>query len=91
MPVIEIDCGRIRDWDTFHDEFSTALGFPEFYGRNMDAWIDCLTYLDDLNSGMSKVVVSEGQVLSLVLVKVKEFRERVPEIYAALLLSVRPL
>ena len=84
MPIIKIDCENICDWDSFHNEFSTALGFPEFYGRNMNAWIDCMSDLDDPNGGMSKTVVAEGQVLSLVLVNVKSFRVRVPEIYSAL-------
>ena len=42
-PVVRIDGDRIVDWDTFHNVFTEAFGFPGFYGRNMNAWIDCLT------------------------------------------------
>ena len=82
MPVVEIPVGKIEDWDTFHDVFAAALGFPEFYGRNMDAWIDCLTYADE-DDGMRTVVVPPGDVLTLQLVGVAEFADRCPEQYAA--------
>jgi RNAse (barnase) inhibitor barstar len=55
MPIVRIDGRRITDWNTFHSVFSDAFGFPSFYGRNMDAWIDCMTYLDDPDAGMSSV------------------------------------
>jgi RNAse (barnase) inhibitor barstar len=72
---------EIIDWDTFHETFARTLGFPSFYGRNMDAWIDCLTYEDD---GLTAFPVPPGQVLTLELVDCRDFRARCPEIYAAL-------
>ena len=47
MTVVRLDCDRITDWDSFHAVFAEVFGFPNFYGRNMNAWIDCMTYLDD--------------------------------------------
>jgi hypothetical protein len=38
---------QLSDWPAFHDAFAQALGFPDFYGRNLDAWIDCMTRLDE--------------------------------------------
>ena len=38
--VVSVDCARIHDWNSFHDEFATVFGFPDFYGRNMNAWIE---------------------------------------------------
>jgi RNAse (barnase) inhibitor barstar len=38
MTLVKVDMGRIHDWDTFHTVFHEVLGFPGFYGRNMDAW-----------------------------------------------------
>ena len=46
MPVVRIPTSRITDWDSFHRVFVEIMGFPEFYGRNMNAWIDCMTSLD---------------------------------------------
>jgi len=43
MPFVRVDATHIRDWDNFHDVFADAFGFPDFYGRNMDAWVDCMT------------------------------------------------
>jgi Barstar (barnase inhibitor) len=47
VPIVDIPTDRIIDWNSFHDVFSELLGFPEFHGRNMNAWIDCLTDVDD--------------------------------------------
>ena len=32
---VTIDCLAIRDWETFHDAFEQAFGFPGWYGRNL--------------------------------------------------------
>jgi len=61
--VVEIDTRRITDWASFHDVFAEVFGFPGFYGRDMDAWIDCLTYLDSPEDGMSRICVELGYVV----------------------------
>jgi len=33
----------------------------DFYGRNMNAWSDRLTYIDDPPSGMTHVSLAEGE------------------------------
>lgn len=81
--TVKIDCRPILDWDTFHDTFARALGFPGFYGRNMDAWIDCMTYLDE-DDGMRSVTVEPGEFLVLHLEHAKALAERCPEIWVAL-------
>ncbi len=83
--TVSLDCARIRDWETFHDEFARVLGFPEFYGRNMNAWIDCMTSLDKPEDGMSSIHASDGHVLTLQLENVKPFREKHPELYSAII------
>lgn len=45
--VVTVDAARIVDWSSFHDVFAEAFGFPGWYGRNLDAWIDLFTYMDD--------------------------------------------
>jgi hypothetical protein len=79
--IVRIDCDAIHDRETFHDVFQAALGFPDFYGRNMDAWIDCMTYVDDPDAGMSTVHVAKGAMLTLELLNVGSFRRRCPEEY----------
>ena len=81
---VHIDTGRISDWNSFHDVFAQAFGFPGFYGRNMNAWNDCMTYLDEPDSGMTSVHVVPGDVVVLCLSVVGDFRKRCPEIYDVL-------
>lgn len=83
--VVEIDTTRIDDWASLHDVFSEALGFPEFYGRNMNAWIDCMTSVDDPGDGLTQVHAPQGGVLVLSLSDATDFAARCPEIYAALI------
>ena len=45
--VVPIDCDGIVDWNSFHDTMIEAFGFPGWYGRNMNAWVDLMTYLDE--------------------------------------------
>ncbi|HEU4339474.1 MAG TPA: barstar family protein [Planctomycetota bacterium] len=80
-PLVVIDCRAITNRETFHDVFTRALGFPDFYGRNMDAWNDCMTYLDDPEAGMSAVHVPRGGFLTLQLDHVQDFKKRCPELY----------
>ena len=61
--VVKLDTARIADWDSFHDVCAQALGFPGFYGRNMNAWIDCMTSLDEPRDGMTRVHAPKGGVL----------------------------
>lgn len=83
MTVVNVDTRRICDWDTFHDVFAEAFGFPGFYGRNMNAWIDCLTSLDEPADGMTTVHAPPGGVVTLDLEHVEDFARRCPEQYAA--------
>lgn len=81
---IQIDGSKITDWVSFHDSFSKALGFPAFYGRNMNAWIDCMTSLDVPEDGLSSVHVATGDVLVLCISGATDLKKRCPEIYDAL-------
>lgn len=84
-PVVEIDASHITDWDSLHDVFAEAFGFPNFYGRNMDAWIDCMTRLDSPEDGMTKINVESGQVVAIQINHVTDFAQRCPEQYTALI------
>ena len=72
------------DWPSFHDVFQRELGFPDFYGRNMNAWIDCVTSVDTPSDGMTTVTVQPGEILVLRIDEPFEFRGRCPEQYDAL-------
>jgi RNAse (barnase) inhibitor barstar len=80
---VRLESKRITDWDSFHSVFAEALGFPDFYGRNMNAWIDCMSYLDDAGAGMTHITVSPGELFHLEIADAKDFQRRLPEIFQA--------
>ena len=81
MTLVRLDTNRITDDESFHSVFADVFGFPEFYGRNLNAWIDCLTSLDDPEAGMTAVHAPPGGVLVLELEHVTEFAGRCPRQY----------
>jgi hypothetical protein len=83
--VVTIPVDEIVDWNSFHDVFQRSFGFPEFYGRNMNAWIDCMTDLDAPHHEMTATIVEPGEILILRIDHPFEFRLRRPEQYEALL------
>ena len=83
MPRVSLDGSAITDWSAFHDQCAERLGFPTFYGRNMNAWIDCLTYLRD-GDGMSRFVLGPTEVLELEISGTDVFSKRASEILDAL-------
>ena len=64
---VAIDFTKIKDLNSFHSAFQETMGFPAFYGRNMDAWIDCMSYIDDAGAGMSSVTVQADESLEIIL------------------------
>jgi hypothetical protein len=64
MATVRLDGAVISDWPSFHRECQVKFGFPDFYGRNMDAWIDCLSTLRD-NDGMSAFTLAPDEVLQI--------------------------
>jgi RNAse (barnase) inhibitor barstar len=37
-----IDVSNVSTWDEFHQVFINEFEFPSYYGRNGNAWIDCM-------------------------------------------------
>jgi RNAse (barnase) inhibitor barstar len=83
--IIRIDTKAITDWTTFHTIFAETFGFPDYYGRNIDAWIDCMTYLNDADVTDTAVKARPGEVVVLHLEHVVDFKKRCPEIYDAII------
>lgn len=53
-----INLSGIKDKETFHNYVSKKLNFPSYYGRNLDAFWDCIT--DENQSDMPKILIVEG-------------------------------
>jgi RNAse (barnase) inhibitor barstar len=82
VQTVRVQTKNITDWENFHSVFSETMGFPDFYGRNMNAWIDCMTYFDD---GMTRFSVAPGELFHLEVADTKDFARRLPEIFQALI------
>lgn len=48
MKQITLDGNILADAVKVHDYIKEMLGFPEYYGKNLDALYDCLTDLEDM-------------------------------------------
>lgn len=84
LKSVKLQTEKIRDWDSFHIVFSELMGFPDFYGRNMNAWIDCMSYINEPGALMSHVSLNPGEILALEIVGTENFAHRLPEIFTAL-------
>ena len=85
MARVRLDTAAMSDWPGFHAEFRRALGFPDFYGANLGAWIDCMSYLRAEDAaGMAAVTLAPDEVLWLEIPNAERWREQVPEMAAAL-------
>tara|TARA_B100000508_G_C11465516_1_gene281795 strand:- start:5973 stop:6305 length:333 start_codon:yes stop_codon:yes gene_type:complete len=85
VKTVKIDTNKIVDWNSFHKVFSDTMGFPGFYGNNMNAWIDCMTDIDNPGTGMTSVLVGKNETLVIELSNGRDLKERLPEIHEAIL------
>jgi hypothetical protein len=94
--IVPIPAHRIVDRESFHAVFREALGFPDFYGQNMDAWIDCLTDYDEPGRdilagdeprvfGMTALVIPPNTLLTLRIDGATDFARRCPKQHAELI------
>lgn len=83
--IIALPAREITDWASFHEVFRRVFGFPDFYGRNMNAWIDCMTDLDDPGTGMVQVAVGPGELVAIRVDDASDFLRRCPEQFRALI------
>jgi hypothetical protein len=84
MANIRLNAEFITGWESFHEAFKQAMGFPGFYGMNMDAWIDCMSYLDDPDSAMTSFKIGATETLNIEIVEIMSLNVRCPEIVNAL-------
>ena len=82
--IVDIDVRTVRSWSDFHALFSRTLGFPDFYGGNMDAWIDCMTSLDEPEDGLSEIHAPASGMLTLNIENAHELKANSPDIWVAL-------
>ena len=68
--VHEFDCAQWTSESEFHADVSRELGFPAWYGRNLDAF----------NDSLSDLVVPDAGGVALVLGRFDLFTQRLPNV-----------
>lgn len=63
---------RLKNWKTFHSEFRKEMNFPNYYGGNMDDWIDCV---GEITNQQTILQIENGKYL----------KENEPELFNAIL------
>ena len=84
VKLAKIECRNITDWESLHDEFDRVFGFPDFYGRNMNAWIDCMSSLACPEHGMTNIHCEVGKVVTVELSGGRKFKEKYPKLFEAI-------
>lgn len=82
MKRIRLETTKIVDRSSFHEAFKELLGFPEWYGANMNAWIDCMSDLEDTKSSITQFKLRPGQTLIIEIVDTESFAKRIPDVFA---------
>lgn len=86
MKTVIVDSSQILNRSSFHRYFWELFGFPDYYGENMDAWIDCMTFLDAKESGMTtKIWVDKGELIVLKLENVDQLKNHAMDMYLDLI------
>jgi RNAse (barnase) inhibitor barstar len=83
VATIILPSSEIVDRKKFHSVCQRVFGFPAFYAQNMDAWIDCMSYLDDPEASMSSITLTPGELLLITLPDSEALKERAPEVFTA--------
>ena len=84
MQTVRLDGTKIADAASFHRECQRVLGFPGFYGANWDAWIDCMSYIDDPAAGMSAIHVGARERLEIQVTDTTGLSKRCPDVLESL-------
>ncbi|MGB7481571.1 MAG: barstar family protein [Burkholderiaceae bacterium] len=83
MARVQLDGAALTDWPAFHAASKAAFGFPDFYGANLDAWVDCLSYLRD-DDAMASIRLRPGEVLEIEVLHADVLRRQAPDILETL-------
>lgn len=85
--VVELDGSAIANWDDFHAASRRAFGFPDFYGNNLSAWIDCMSGLRD-DDGMTRFLLAETDSLVIRLLHARTLEQHAAQVMQGLQAAV---
>lgn len=64
---VEIDFSKIEDLNSMHELLKQKFGFPNFYGKNVNALIDCWSSLRHPEDEMAEIALEKDETLDLVV------------------------
>jgi hypothetical protein len=64
---LEINFSNVCDLDSMHELLKERFGFPDFYGKNVNALIDCWSSLRRPEDGMTSICLGFDEVLNLTI------------------------
>ena len=86
---VALKSAAIYDMASFHAESRRALGFPESYRGDMDAWAECLASVRaPEGERLVGTHVEPGEMLQLEVPDLAELQERAPDVVEALVAAV---
>ena len=77
ITVVHFKGSELMTREDFHKTFAERLHFPDFYGKNMDAWIDVMDDMGWAPSPMAKCFVG-ADTLKIIVEGSKKFRDDSP-------------
>jgi RNAse (barnase) inhibitor barstar len=77
MPRVVLPTNEIRNEKTFHAVSQRLFGFPDFYAHTMDAWVDCLSCLDDPSAEMCSLTLAPGELLVIVVPNSSQLKKEI--------------
>ncbi len=83
MASVVLDGRELLTPAGFHQAFRAALGFPDFYGNNMDAWIDCMSGLRE-GDGMTRITLEATEQLEIIVKNAGILRKSAPAMLESL-------
>jgi RNAse (barnase) inhibitor barstar len=79
--IVRLDAGLWTDENAMHKSISTALHFPAYYGRNLNALADCLGDVAEIDYGWAETETG----LLVVMDNFDHFNSALPEVAVAVL------
>lgn len=86
--TLSIDFKEINDVTEFHNRVKQLFGFPDFYGNNFHALIDCLTSLRFPEEGVTSLNLKQDEFL---LLKISNINNLDEELKHDFLLSIQEI
>lgn len=74
-----IDFVKIKSIDDFYDEMTRVFGFPAFFGRNGNAFIDCLFSLRYPQDEMTAIHIRKDEYIIMELVNFSSASQNVKD------------